>query len=270
METAFLRHLDVESRHLDSVNEGHDAPLSRLISQWLEEGERLSELGDAVVANDVPAERRLRTAFARARTKMARHRGMAMLLAIGMSVIAIAVTRTFMHGVLAANTASAEPMPVVAREPPPVAAARVAPEPVATPEPVAMPEPAATPEPAAVAVAAPVADHVGACRRALRREHAQKALAACRRAAEARPTSADAVVLHAHAELLAGHQEETLRLARKAMAIDAGCAEAYLLIGNVQQMAGSKLAARFAYQSYLDHAPRGEHAAEVRAILRTL
>jgi hypothetical protein len=77
-------------------------------------------------------------------------------------------------------------------------------------------------------------------------------------------------VLRAHAELLAGRQEETLRLARKAMALDSSCAEAYLLIGNVEQMSGSKFAARSAYQAYLDHAPRGPHAAEVRAILRTL
>jgi predicted TPR repeat methyltransferase len=78
------------------------------------------------------------------------------------------------------------------------------------------------------------------------------------------------VVLLAHANLLAGRDGETLRLARRASAIDPKCAEAYLLIGNVEQAAGRTPSARTAYEAYLHAAPRGAHAAEVRAILKSL
>jgi tetratricopeptide (TPR) repeat protein len=295
METAFLRHLNVEGRHLDSVNDAGDAPFSDLISRWLDEGERLSEMGEAVAAAaGLPAERRLPAALARVRSKAERHRTATFVFAVTLSVGAIGLARGFMHGVLAAGAPAAEapltvtatvtaaaPTPTPTPTPPPtlppptpaaVAVAIPAPAPVAVPE-VVEPEPEEVVEPTSSAATAPIAsepDHVNVCRKALRNERTKQALVACRRAAEANPTSADAVVLMAHADLLAGRQEETLRLARKASALDPGCAEAYLLIGNVEQTAGSKLAARSAYQAYLDHAPRGPHAAEVRAILRTL
>jgi predicted Zn-dependent protease len=109
-----------------------------------------------------------------------------------------------------------------------------------------------------------------ACQSAIRRERVQDALISCDKLTRESPKSADAVVLLAHANLLAGHDGETLRLARRASAIDPKCAEAYLLIGNVQQAAGRMPDARTAYEAYLHAAPRGAHAAEVRAILKTL
>jgi Flp pilus assembly protein TadD len=108
------------------------------------------------------------------------------------------------------------------------------------------------------------------CEAALRRERVKDALVACEQVATANPTSANAVVLLAHADLLAGRDGETLRLARRASTLDPKCAEAYLLIGNVEQAAGRKPDARIAYEAYLHAAPRGFHAAEVRAILRSL
>jgi tetratricopeptide (TPR) repeat protein len=98
----------------------------------------------------------------------------------------------------------------------------------------------------------------------------QDALVSCDKLTRESPKSADAVVLLAHANLLAGRDGETLRLARRASAIDPNCADAYLLIGNVEQAAGRMLGARSAYEAYLHAAPRGAHAAEVRAILKTL
>lgn len=113
-------------------------------------------------------------------------------------------------------------------------------------------------------------DTMQACQTALRRERVKAALAACATAANDNPTAAGAQVLLAQADLLAGRDRETLRLARRALSLDPGTADAYLLIGSVQQAAGRRPDARNAYESYLHAAPHGLHAAEVRAILKTL
>ena len=78
------------------------------------------------------------------------------------------------------------------------------------------------------------------------------------------------MVLLARADLLAGRATETLVLARRAVAANPRHADAYLLIGTVQQTEGRRQEARSAYQTYLDLAPLGAHASDVRAILRTL
>jgi hypothetical protein len=168
------------------------------------------------------------------------------------------------------------PLPVTARPAPApaVSAAPAADPPVSEhlPLPVtARPAPAARRPPLA-AKTVPVNTRIPleACQSAIRRERVQDALISCDKLTRESPKSADAVVLLAHANLLAGHDGETLRLARRASAIDPKCAEAYLLIGNVQQAAGRMPDARTAYEAYLHAAPRGAHAAEVRAILKTL
>jgi Flp pilus assembly protein TadD len=147
---------------------------------------------------------------------------------------------------------------------------------VATPAPAARPVAVAMTagEPLPVAAAArptPGApDALAACRTALRRERAKEALVACDKVAQDRPASADALVLLARANLLGGWDGETLRLARRASFLDPSCADAYLLIGSVEQSAGRTSAARTAYESYLRLAPHGLHADELRAILRKL
>ncbi len=140
-------------------------------------------------------------------------------------------------------------------------------KPVSTHE--AKPVPAVLSKAAAPEATSP-ADVLKECQTAVLRERAKQALAACGKAASANPTSADAMALLAHANLLAGHERETLRLARAAAALDPKCADAYLLIGTVQQSAGQTSDARSAYESYLQAAPNGSHAAEIRAILKTL
>jgi hypothetical protein len=109
-----------------------------------------------------------------------------------------------------------------------------------------------------------------ACQSAIRWERVRDALTSCQRLTEENPKSVDAMVLMAHADLLAGRDAETLRLANRASALDPSYADAYLLIGNVHQAAGQAAQARVAYEAYLRAAPRGAHAAEVRAVLKTL
>jgi tetratricopeptide (TPR) repeat protein len=139
-------------------------------------------------------------------------------------------------------------------------------QPVAPAPPVGV-RPVAVP-PVAALVPAPSARQI--CKSELTRERVAKALAACRRVVDAEPRSADALVLLAQANLIAGHESETLRLARLAAGIDPRCAEAFLLIGNVEQTLGRKADARAAYQAYLRLAPHGAYAADVRAIVPTL
>ncbi|HEY7372030.1 MAG TPA: hypothetical protein VIF57_07600 [Polyangia bacterium] len=187
-----------------------------------------------------------------------------------------------------------------AGEPQPVATPAPAPRPVAVAPPVPAPRPVAVappaPMPVAVATSAPAArplaaaqpagepvpvtaapksaagspDALSSCRTALRRERTMEALAACDKVVRERPASADALVLLARANLLGGWDGETLRLARRASFLDPTCADAYLLIGSVEQGAGRTSAARTAYESYLQLAPHGPHADELRAILRKL
>jgi hypothetical protein len=178
-----------------------------------------------------------------------------------------------------ARVASSAPAPA------PVASSAPAPAPVASSAPAADPpvseHPAvpvtARPAPAprrpplpAKTAAVDTRTPLEACQSAIRWERVQDALVSCDKLTRESPKSADAVVLLAHANLLAGRDGETLRLARRASAIDPKCAEAYLLIGNVEQAAGRTPSARTAYEAYLHAAPRGAHAAEVRAILKSL
>jgi len=130
--------------------------------------------------------------------------------------------------------------------------------------------PAAPTAPTKPAAAATDSDSLQDCQAALRRERAKPALLACEKFSRENPTSVDGLVMLAHANLLAGSDGETLRLARRASFLDPRNADAYLMVGTVLQTMGRMPAARSAYQSYLQNAPRGAHAAEVRAILKTL
>jgi tetratricopeptide (TPR) repeat protein len=117
---------------------------------------------------------------------------------------------------------------------------------------------------------APVGNHLQDCRAGLIRQRSRDALAACRQVFAGDPHSADAMVLLARADLLAGRATETLVLARRAVVANPRHADAYLLIGTVEQTEGRRQEARSAYQTYLELAPLGAHASDVRAILRTL
>jgi tetratricopeptide (TPR) repeat protein len=96
------------------------------------------------------------------------------------------------------------------------------------------------------------------------------ALAACRRALDARPASAPALTLLAETELTRGRGREALRLATAATTADPAFADAYVIIGGVHQDAGRDAEARAAYRRYLAIAPRGRHAADLRAVLTNL
>jgi tetratricopeptide (TPR) repeat protein len=74
----------------------------------------------------------------------------------------------------------------------------------------------------------------------------------------------------AEAALAAGRSAEALDLARLAIVTDPGFADAYIVIGAVQQSNGQLIDARDSYRRYLELAPLGTHAAEARGALTSL
>ncbi len=99
---------------------------------------------------------------------------------------------------------------------------------------------------------------------------ARAVLAACRLALEADAKDAEVMVILARAEIDRGHLGEARSLARKALATDPSRADAYVFLGTAEQEAGKLEEARAAYKKYLDLAPDGRFAREIRAILNNL
>ncbi|MGZ3442724.1 MAG: tetratricopeptide repeat protein, partial [Polyangia bacterium] len=66
------------------------------------------------------------------------------------------------------------------------------------------------------------------------------------------------------------NMEKALAAAQLAAAANADNAEAYLVVGAVQQQKGHTPEARSAYETYLKLAPKGQFAGEIRSILASL
>jgi tetratricopeptide (TPR) repeat protein len=129
-----------------------------------------------------------------------------------------------------------------------------------------------TPPPSREEAAAPpkesrLLDH---CRAAFAGGRIRDARAACASAASADPKSAEAHVILAHAELNLGRSRQALDHARKAVNLDGGLADAYVIIGGVQQELGNAKEAKTAYLRYLELAPGGRYADDLRAIVQSL
>ena len=161
-----------------------------------------------------------------------------------------------------AVAAQAEPVPVVAEKPLPVAA-----EPVA-----AKPEVAAAekPSPAALAVEANTSDAQGRCKKAISDKRNKEVLAACPDAFAADPSAADIAVALAKIEFDRGKSVQAASWGQKAIAADPNVADAYVFIGGAEQNAGHRKAAKEAYKRYLQLAPGGRYAADLRAIVGSL
>jgi CheY-like chemotaxis protein len=162
---------------------------------------------------------------------------------------------------LADNTA---PNPPVEKITTPEAAAAAAPGAAA-----AAPAPAGAPgEPAAVSPE--FAQLLSACQSTFNSGRMRDATTACTAAVEANPDSPKAVALLAHAEFNRSHRKEALSWAEKAIKLDPKTADAYVIIGGVQQDAGRNADAKAAYRKYLELAPKGQYAADLRAIVDSL
>jgi tetratricopeptide (TPR) repeat protein len=84
------------------------------------------------------------------------------------------------------------------------------------------------------------------------------------------PSRTDALVPLARCQLDSGALDDALGNARRAIAKRGDDADAWLVIGAVEQQRSHSREARAAYQKYLALAPNAAYAGDVRAVLRTL
>jgi hypothetical protein len=198
--------------------------------------------------------------------------------------------------------AQAEPAPAAQAEPAsaaqaePAWAAQVAPAPVAqvvppAPGPVAPvppvrpalaaaaaetakpvdPQPAADPTfPKASPSGADADEAHSRCKKALSGRRTKEILVACAEAFAVDPTSVDIAVAMAKTEFDRGRTAQAFVWGKKAIAIDADAAEAYVFIGGAEQSAGHAKAAKDAYKRYLQLAPGGRYAADLRSVIGSL
>jgi CheY-like chemotaxis protein len=168
-----------------------------------------------------------------------------------------------------APTASAPSAPVAAA---PAAAA----PPVAlpgTPPPAPKPATPAPPEPAAAAAPAAETDaQRAACLKAYNdgRGKYKSVVAACTPVVEADPKAADVMTILANAEFERLRFKDARTWALKALDVDPSIPDAYAFVATAEQEAGHLKEARVAYEKYLELAPQGRLAADVRAILKGL
>jgi CheY-like chemotaxis protein len=94
--------------------------------------------------------------------------------------------------------------------------------------------------------------------------------AACRPVLDADPKDVVVMVILARANIDRGHFLEARSLAKKALATDSQRFEAYVFLGAAEQELGRIDEARAAYTKYLELAPDGPFAHQLRSILRNL
>lgn len=143
---------------------------------------------------------------------------------------------------------------------------------LAAPAPVAEHQAPSPSQGATGAVAASTREHeaLETCRKAFDQHRAKDVLATCPQAIDASPQSAELAVMLARTEFEHGRARQALDWAKKAVALDAERAEAYVYLGSAEQAAGRSAAAKVAYKRYLQLAPQGRHAADLRAVLANL
>jgi tetratricopeptide (TPR) repeat protein len=128
-------------------------------------------------------------------------------------------------------------------------------------------------KPAAVEAKAVSGDAAAArarCKEIAAGRRQKELLSVCSEAFAADPSAADVAVILAKAEFDRGRAAEAMAWSQKALTADPNAAEAYVFIGGVEQSAGHKKAAKDAYKRYLQLAPGGRYAADLRAIVGTL
>ena len=219
-------------------------------------------------------------------------------VALALVFTAVSCWRAFRHdqpteSAKAAQPVAISPAPVLAVTEPPASPTAQAPEPAAIPvaAPVALPatvalpdklhEEAPAPAPAAARPSSPQAaagavaasggnDTFEACRRAYDQRRAKDVLSICAEAFATAPPSAEVAVMLAKTEFDRGRPRQALDWAKRAVAIDVDHADAYVFLGGAEQAAGHSAAARTAYKRYLQLAPQGRYAADLRAVLASL
>jgi Flp pilus assembly protein TadD len=127
-------------------------------------------------------------------------------------------------------------------------------------------EPAAT----SAAAAAPIVQSAEACREALKKRDNKAVTDSCEAALDSDASLVRPLLAFAKAQFERGRSAVAATWARKVLQIDDSLADAYLILGAAEQEARRPAAARTAYQRYLELAPRGAYANDVRSSLKSL
>jgi hypothetical protein len=191
-------------------------------------------------------------------------RGLGTWVVVATAAFVLCVVLVLWRASSKAEPASAVATPVASYVPP----ASPAPAPVGEPAIAAVAEPTEVTAPAKP-LAAPAESPSGAfaaCTRAV----GKTALATCQRAFAENPDSADIAVMLAKTEFDRGRARPAIEWAKVAISLDAHRADAYVFLGSAEHASGHTAAAKAAYQRYLQLAPKGRYAGELRGILRSL
>jgi hypothetical protein len=163
---------------------------------------------------------------------------------------------------------------VAAAAPPPVAMTQAAPSIAPPPRkstPADRPAPSeavAPTERSGVAIPGDSGGQVALCDAAFEQRSWKAVASTCATAFEARPRESALAMRVAQAQHRRGHLATAADWARRALALDAGIPEAFVIIARAEVDAGHARPAADAYRRYLTLAPRGRHAAEARRALR--
>jgi CheY-like chemotaxis protein len=107
------------------------------------------------------------------------------------------------------------------------------------------------------------------CRQAFTEKRAKDAEMACLAAKDTNPDSAEANAMLGHALFGRKKRREALQWAQRAVELDPKQADAYVIIGGVKQAGDDKAGAMAAYKKYLELAPNGQYAPDLRAIVES-
>ena len=109
-----------------------------------------------------------------------------------------------------------------------------------------------------------------ACSKAIADKQRNRILTTCEAALAANPRAVEFAVALAKTEFDRGRIAQAFEWSKKAIAADPDVPEPYVFIGEAEQNAGHKRAAKDAYLRYLRLAPSGRYAADLRAVLHSL
>jgi DNA-binding response OmpR family regulator len=107
-------------------------------------------------------------------------------------------------------------------------------------------------------------------RAAYRRGSSRKASHLLDQALQQNPGRAEAIALQGLVQLSEGRHTKAAELARKALAIEANVADAHLILGTLDHDNNRMQGAREHFEKYLELAPKGDMAQEVRSILEQM
>lgn len=197
------------------------------------------------------------TARSRARRETHRARMITVVVLAGVGIVAWNISSRRSHRAQVIAAPSVAPAAVVATPSP-------------TPTPPVEAPPATRPAPAVAAPAidpAAAAEDAAACDAAFAEHRWQVVAPACAAAFKARPQNSALAMRVAQAQHRRGYVADAGDWARTAIELDPTSAEAFVILARAEVAAGKPGAAATAYRRYLLLAPRGWHASEARRAL---